>query len=188
MNLTVKTLLFSTLLSTSSLLHAASSCLKGDMEKSSFYATAYKTAKKAGVKLKIVGDLKASTKEKSKTPKDLLLNTTVKVSPKSDSGNPGRDAKIDKNFLNFKAPIEGSFKNVTDNSAEFHLTIDGTKSFILMSYEVKDNTLLLKGEMNLLAFGLHQNLMSLNKVCLALHEGVTWPVADLEFIIALSDC
>jgi hypothetical protein len=65
--------------------------------------------------------------------------------------------------------------------------MNGTTKTVAMSSKFDDATskLTLKGAIDVLDFGMKDNLASLTKACMEKHEGVTWPNVDLELVAAI---
>jgi polyisoprenoid-binding protein YceI len=151
--------------------------------------TAFKTPKKVGVGAKF-SDFTITAKN-SKSINDLLASAAFDINSQSvDSGDKGRDIKIMQFFFKKMlkgTKITGKVLKVTDNSADVEITMNGTTKTVAMSSKFDDATskLTLKGAIDVLDFGMKDNLASLTKACMEKHEGVTWPNVDLELVAAI---
>jgi polyisoprenoid-binding protein YceI len=151
--------------------------------------TAFKTPKKVGVGAKF-SDFTITAKN-SKSINDLLASAAFDINSQSvDSGDKGRDIKIMQFFFKKMlkgTKITGKVLKVTDNSADVEINMNGTTKTVAMSSKFDDATskLTLKGAIDVLDFGMKDNLASLTKACMEKHEGVTWPNVDLELVAAI---
>lgn len=152
--------------------------------------TAFKTPKKVGVKAQF-SDFSVKSK-KSASIDDLLASATVEVNSQSvDSGDKGRNVKIMSFF--FKKMLKGTkilgkVLKSSDSKAEVEFTMNGVSKIVLMlaKYDDAAGTLTLSGKMDVLEFGMKDNLAALTKACYEKHEGVTWPDVELEFVTKLN--
>ena len=151
--------------------------------------TAYKTPKKVGLGAKF-SDF-TITANNSKSINDLLASAAFDIDSQSvDSGDKGRDMKIMQFFFKKMlkgTKITGKVLKVTENSADVEITMNGTTKTVAMSSKFDDATskLTLKGAIDVLDFGMKDNLAALTKACMEKHEGVTWPNVDLELVAAI---
>ena len=53
------------------------------------------------------------------------------------------------------------------------------------SFDEAGSKLTLKGSIDVLEFGMKDNLSAITKACYEKHEGVTWPNVDLEFVASI---
>lgn len=151
--------------------------------------TAFKTPAKVGVK----GQFKTFTVKASKANNvdGLLAHATFDVDTQSISTNDkARDAKIFQFFFKQMAKgtsITGKVVKVNASDVEVDFTINGaTKKVVLAKkYDESKNTVALNGTINVLDFGMKENLDSLTKACGVLHEGVTWPDVNIEFVASV---
>ncbi len=152
--------------------------------------TAFKTPKKVGVKAKF-SDFTVLAKN-SASLDDLLSSATIDVNSQSvDSGDKGRDAKIATFF--FKKMLKGTtIKGKVLSSSQGKTLVEfsmngASKTVEMMSkFDEKASTLTLVGKMDVLDFGMKDNLAAITKACYEKHEGVTWPDVELEFVAAIS--
>lgn len=146
--------------------------------------TAFKTPKKVGVTAKF-SDFTINAKN-SKSIEDLLSSATFEVNSQSvDSGDKGRDAKIQQFFFKKMlsgTKITGKVLKVSDNMADVELTMNGTTKTTRMTvkYDEPSSKVGLKGAIDVLEFSLKESLASITKACYEKHEGVTWPNVDLD--------
>lgn len=146
--------------------------------------TAFKTPKKVGVTAKFT-DFTINAKN-SKSIEDLLSSATFEVNSQSvDSGDKGRDAKIQQFFFKKMlsgTKITGKVLKVADSMADVELTMNGTTKTTRMTvqYDEPMSKVNLKGSIDVLEFGLKDSLASITKACFEKHEGVTWPDVDLD--------
>lgn len=152
--------------------------------------TAFKTPKKVGVKGGFTSFKINSAK--SATVDELLGQATFEVDTKSVATNDkARDAKIFQFFfksMNTGPKITGRVLKVTKENVEVEFTLNGAKKIVNMNktYDESKNLLTLTGAMNVLDFGMKDNLATLTKACNTLHEGVTWPDVNLELVASVS--
>lgn len=155
--------------------------------------TAFKTPAKVGV---TAGFDKFSINSKpGKTIPELLQGSTFEVDSQSvNSGDPARDMKIQTFF--FKKMLQGTkitgkVLKATDSEVEVELTMNGKSQVVKLNptYEEKAMRLSLKGQINVLDFGMEKNLAMLTKACFEKHEGKTWPEVDLDLAAhVMKDC
>ncbi len=152
--------------------------------------TAFKTPKKVGVKGHFT-DFKINT-QKSADLEQLLSSATFEINTKStDTGDKARDVKIF-NFF-FKTMVKGSkitgkVLKVNADKIDVELTFNGVTKKILMTSTVTDEgkNLILSGAIDVLDFGMKENLGALTKACFEKHEGVTWPNVDIELVTPIT--
>ena len=151
--------------------------------------TAFKTPKKVGVKAKF-SEFTVKSK-KSASIDDLLTSATIEVNSQSvDSGDKGRDVKIMSFF--FKKMLKGTkilgkVLKSSENKVQVEFKMNGVTKNIEMVTKFDDAaaTLTLSGKMDVLEFGMKDNLAAITKACYEKHEGVTWPDVELEFVTKL---
>lgn len=144
--------------------------------------TGYKTAKKIGVdgllpkvtlNAKKAGDVKAALK---------TVSFTIDPS-KVDSKNPVRDEKIAKfffgNTLN-NGLMTGAVTKLDEEYAYVDLVWNGVKKTIPMQLEVKDQSVIGQGVIDMLDFSASKAWQAIHKACLELHEGKTWSEAAVK--------
>ena len=146
--------------------------------------TAFKTPKKVGVGAKFTDfTIKAPS---AKSIHDLLSTATFEVNSQSvDSGDKGRDAKIQQFFFKKMlkgTKITGKVLKVTDTAAEVEITMNGTSKIVNMTskYDEASSKLNLKGTIDVLEFGMQENLAAITKACYEKHEGKTWSDVNLD--------
>lgn len=146
--------------------------------------TAFKTPKKVGVSAKF-SEFKIVA-NKAKSIDDLLASATFNVNSQAiDSGDKARDLKIAQFF--FKKMLKGTritgkVISVVDTEAVVEITMNGTSKNVPMKKEFDEATskVTLKGAIDVLDFGMKNNLTSLTKACYEKHEGVTWPNVEIQ--------
>ena len=152
--------------------------------------TAFKTPKKVGVKGQFT-NFSIKT-EKSDNIDTFLKSMTVEVNTDSVSTNDkARDVKIFQFFfksMNKGTKITGKVLKVDDIKAEVEFTLNGQTKMVVMGkqYDAAKNTLTLTGALNVLDFGMKENLSKLTKACAALHENVTWPDVNIELVASIT--
>lgn len=146
--------------------------------------TAFKTPKKVGVSAKFSSfTIKA---KKSASINDLLSSATFNVNSQAiDSGDKARDMKIAQFF--FKKMLKGTkitgrVLSTSDTEAVVEITMNGTSKNVpmLKTFDEATSKITLKGAIDVLEFGMKDNLASLTKACFEKHEGVTWPNVEIQ--------
>ncbi len=151
---------------------------------------AFKTPAKAGVK----GSLPSfSIKAKGKASiKDILRSATINIdTTKVATGDKGRDGKIAKFFfstMNGGKKIVAKVKKLTNKKMLLSITMNGVTKDVPMSYQIDGKKLKAKGFIDVLDFGLSDELAAINKACKALHEGKTWADVELHLESEFTDC
>jgi polyisoprenoid-binding protein YceI len=151
--------------------------------------TAFKTPKKVGVGAKF-SDFTINAKN-AKSTDDLLASATFEINSQSiDSGDKGRDMKIAQFFFKNMlkgTKISGKVLKVSNNVADVEMTMNGATKVISMTskFDEASSKLIVKGSLDVLEFGMKDNLASITKACYEKHEGVTWPNVDLELSAAV---
>jgi hypothetical protein len=76
---------------------------------------------------------------------------------------------------------------VSNNVADVEMTMNGATKVISMTskFDEASSKLIVKGALDVLEFGMKDNLAALTKACFEKHEGVTWPNVDLELSAAV---
>lgn len=142
---------------------------------------AFKTPKKIGVDGRF-SSVQIHTNVGA-TIQDVVRGATFSVDVKSlTTGNPGRDDKILRSFFRSKEKIltiSGKVTEVTASGTKVIFTIGGKESIVLMNTEVVEDKIKLNGKVDVLSFGLSENLKAITDACRALHEGVTWPDVEI---------
>jgi hypothetical protein len=155
--------------------------------------TAFKTPKKVGVGASF-DDFTINAKPGTSLSDLLMGSTFVANSQSVNSGDKARDAKIQTFF--FKKMLEGTkitgkVLKASESEIEVEMTFNGKtkKVKLIPSYEEKAMRLTLKGQINVLDFGMEKNLARLTKACFEKHEGKTWPEVDLNLAAhVMKDC
>jgi polyisoprenoid-binding protein YceI len=151
--------------------------------------TAFKTPKKVGVGAKF-SDFTINAKN-AKSTDDLLASATFEINSQSiDSGDKGRDMKIAQFFFKNMlkgTKISGKVLKVSNNVADVEMTMNGATKVISMTskFDEASSKLIVKGALDVLEFGMKDNLAAITKACYEKHEGVTWPNVDLELSAAV---
>ena len=151
--------------------------------------TAFKTPKKVGVGAKF-SDFTITAKN-AKSTDDLLASATFEINSQSiDSGDKGRDMKIAQFFFKNMlkgTKISGKVLKVSNNVADVEMTMNGATKVISMTskFDEASSKLIVKGALDVLEFGMKDNLAAITKACYEKHEGVTWPNVDLELSAAV---
>lgn len=148
---------------------------------------AYKTAKKVGVKGEFKKfDIKA-TKKQGKI-EELIRGARFTIDVNSvHTKDKSRDAKIEKFFFQ-DMKISGVVNKVDSNYLYVDMTLAGKTVKVPMKYDIEDGELEAEGTIDVLDFALGKNLSAINKACLALHEGKTWNVVQVEIESNFSKC
>ena len=151
--------------------------------------TAFKTPKKLGVSAKF-SDFAIKTTN-SKSINDLLLTASFVINTQAiDSGDKGRDLKIAQFFFKKMlkgVKITGKVLKTTDNMVDVEMSMNGTTKVVSMTsaFDEPAGKLTLRGSIDVLEFGMKDNLTALTKACFEKHEGVTWPNVDLELVASI---
>lgn len=149
--------------------------------------TAFKTAKKAGVGGSFT-KFEIKTTKKQGAILDLIKGARFTIDSNSVSTkNEGRDAKIEKFFFQ-DMKINGVVTKVDSNYLYVDMTLAGKTVKVPLKYDIEGGELEAEGTIDVLDFGLSKNLSSLNKACLALHEGKTWSDVKVEIESKFSSC
>lgn len=155
--------------------------------------TAFKTPKRVGVTASF--DDFTITSKPGTTINDLLKGSTFEVNSQSvNSGDKARDMKIQTFF--FKKMLEGTKMNgkvlsASDSEVEVEMTFNGKTNIVKLTptHDEKAHRLSLKGQINVLDFGMEKNLAMITKACFEKHEGKTWPEVELDLAAnVMKDC
>lgn len=146
--------------------------------------TAYKFTEKVGVS-GVFEDVEITGTQEGSTPEEVFTNAEFTIPVSSiNSNNEGRDHKIQEFFfgkLENSAEMTGKMVSFNDDgSATFTLSLNGMDQEVTGKYEVSDNVMALKSDIDVSAWGAESGIASLNKVCDELHKGedgksVLWP-------------
>lgn len=143
--------------------------------------TAFKTPKKVGVSgtFNELGLEKDSLSAKSFS--GLLGGVKFAISTKTvATKDSGRDQKIATFFFKEAPSIKGAILEASDTSLLVGIEMNGVKKEVPMKVKLQDESFVATGSMDVLEFGMSENLKSLNKACFELHEGKTWSDVDLK--------
>ncbi len=149
---------------------------------------AFKTAEKVGVGASFT-DFSIITSRASSI-EALLSSAAFHINALSvNSGNEGRDKKIEKFFfspMKGGAHIKGFVSKVKPSSttagvAEVELNMNGKTEDVQMNYTYKEGILTLSSSIDVLKWALDGSLKAINQACYALHKGKTWN--DVELLI-----
>ena len=148
--------------------------------------TAFKTPKKAPVKIKFTKFKITATK--MPTLEQMFASATFEVNSQSvDSGDKARDAKIMQFFFKKMMGgnnIKGKVLKAEADKLEVEMTMNKVTKTVPMSMKFDETTSMatLTGKVDVLEFALKDNLAALTKACMEKHEGVTWPDVELELV------
>jgi len=166
---------------------------KVDSEQAKIIWTAYKTTDKVPVQ----GEFK-EVKVMDAQGNSIIeaINNTKFDVPVSSifTNNPDRDKKITDHFFNVlinSMDLTGSLHLNEDQTAYAELTFNGIGEKLPMTYEIKDNTVYLNGEMQLADWDALEGVKSINDACYDLHKGAdgvskTWDVVSIALTIPVS--
>lgn len=156
-------------------------------KKSTVKWTAYKTLKKIGVS-GTFSEIKFSAK-KSNSVKNLLQSASFHIKTESvESKNAARDVKIAKFFfstMNGGPFITGKVTKVEKDKVIIALTMNGVTKVIRANYQLNNQQLFIKSQIDVLDFAMRSEHKALGRACESKHEGKTWTTVDLEAIISL---
>ncbi|TGL56315.1 YceI family protein [Leptospira ognonensis] len=160
-----------------------------DSSKTTLEWTAFKFTEKTGVKGSIQKVDVKKTKRSSSVIETLKNLKFVAFSDSVNSNNPDRDAKIKTYFFGSVKEIKGHFTNIvvspTGGTAVLKLELNKKKESIPVTYTISENTVILKGTLDVLKFGMGSGIQKLNEVCSDLHKGadgksILWPTVDFQ--------
>lgn len=149
--------------------------------------TAYKFDDKTAVKGSFT-DFDVAYNKEGETPEEKFSNLKFSINKESSStDDAARDKTITENFfLNLKGDIHGSLGELKDGEVETTITLNGKTVTKTFAYEIKDNLLHFKGEIDIIkdfmadtAFG------ALHEACAVLHANKTWTDVAIDVSIAL---
>ena len=148
---------------------------------------AFKTAKKVGVKGQFT-KFEIKTQKKQGEINELIKGARFSIDVNSvATKDSSRDLKIEKFFFK-DMKISGVVNKVDSNYLYVDLTMAGKTIRVPMMYDIEDAELEAEATIDVLDFGLLKNLSALNKACLALHEGKTWNVVEIEVESKFKQC
>ncbi|MGC9351785.1 MAG: YceI family protein [Sulfurovum sp.] len=147
--------------------------------------TAFKTPAKVGVSgsfntVEIAGQKSAESVEA------MLNGLSVKIHTKSvNSGNEERDKKLVNDFfhIQFTHAIEAKIVSVKPDALEAEITMNNKRVTVPMVYQVKENSVIAKGYIDLGDFDMLPSLKGINKACYDLHAGKTWQDVEVGFLL-----
>ncbi len=160
-----------------------------DSGKTTLEWTAFKFTEKTGVKGSIQKVDVKKTKRSSSVIETLKNLNFVAFSDSVNSNHPDRDAKIKTYFFGSVKEIKGHFTNIvvspTGGTAVLKLELNKKKESIPVTYTISENTVILKGTLDVLKFGMGSGIQKLNEVCSDLHKGadgksILWPTVDFQ--------
>jgi hypothetical protein len=159
--------------------------------------TAFKFTEKTGVKGKL-DRISVKNTKKMNSVLDSLKDLTFSIQTDSvNSNNPDRDGKIKTYFfgsIKNAKDINGNFSKITGEkvgTAQLNLQFGKTKHAIPVTYEIIDDSIEMKGSLDVTDLALEKGLAKLNEVCTDLHKGSDgisklWPTVDLRVSSKLS--
>ena len=156
---------------------------------------AYKTLGKLGVGGKFTSVKYTPAALEGKNFKELFVGSKVSIDvSKIDTGNPGRDETLVKDFFSVLKgkTIEGEIVDIkkTDKhekgkprtgSIDVKITMNEKTLTIPMKYVYTDGKFNATGTIDLLDFTASDALASINKSCFDLHKGKTWSDVSIGF-------
>lgn len=149
---------------------------------------AYKTYQKVGVGGKFT-KVTYNFNEAKKNLNEQVSGLTFTINTKDlNTANEQRDQNILNSFFANIPAISGKVVAMTAKELKIDLQFLKAKKTIPFSYVVENNKLKVKGNIDVLEFGLSKNLADLNKACFALHEGKTWSDVEITFEVDLGGC
>ncbi len=162
-----------------------------DTSKASASFTAFKTAKKVGVNGTFDGivfkfgkkqDSIASTLEGASATME-AMNINLGDATKNESLKKNFFSKFNKDKKNQQL-IKVTFRNVIEgeNTGTIlaSVSMNNRSQKIPMQYTIKDDTIEVKGVLDVLDFGLAEQFKSLSLGCKDLHEGLTWSQVEIS--------
>ena len=118
-------------------------------------------------------------------------------SSSSLSGDAARDISVRDYFFNLfteNFEINGTLEMVSPKQVTAHLDIYGSDTPVLLSYDVSEGILLMKGSISLNEIGAINAYNSIHEKCIDLHRGLdgiskTWDTVDISIEIpVIKDC
>jgi hypothetical protein len=118
-------------------------------------------------------------------------------SSSSFSGDAARDISVRDYFFNLfteNFEINGTLEMVSPKQVTAYLDIYGTDTPVLLSYDVSEGILLMKGSISLNEIGAINAYNSIHEKCIDLHRGIdgiskTWDTVDISIEIpVIKDC
>jgi hypothetical protein len=118
-------------------------------------------------------------------------------SSSSFSGDAARDISVRDYFFNLfteNFEINGTLEIVSPKQVTAYLDIYGTDTPVLLSYDVSEGILLMKGSISLNEIGAINAYNSIHEKCIDLHRGIdgiskTWDTVDISIEIpVIKDC
>lgn len=152
--------------------------------------TAFKTTAKVPVGGRFTAYEINSSVSTSAQPSLLIQGAEFKIDVASaNTNNPDRDMKIKKYFfgtLENTARITGKIKEVKGNKAILSLTMNNKTHDAELNYNIKDDTLQVKGTIDVAKWSGSKAVDALNKICYELHKGEDgvsklWSEVDVLF-------
>lgn len=148
--------------------------------------TGYKTSKKVAVS-GTFKDVKVSATKNDNLTEFLKGATAVIKTASFDSKNPARDKSIVGSLfaLATSADIKGSILSVDEKAKTLVLnfTMNEVSKEVPMSYEIADNQIKAKGQIDVLDFSMSEPFKAFAKTCEKLHNGVSYSEVGIEFTL-----
>ncbi len=154
--------------------------------------TAFKYTEKTGVK-GTIQKIEVQNTKKSDSILGALRNIKFTLFTDSiNSNNPDRDQKIKTYFfgsVRSGSEIRGRFSKIVlekmGGNAVLNLEFNKSKYAVPVTFDIQEQTLVLKGSLDVLKLGLGAGLQKLNEVCSDLHKGADgksklWPTVDFQ--------
>ncbi len=149
--------------------------------------TAYKTPLKAAVSGSF-NNLGLGKAKKANSLKKLVKGMSFDIKTDSvNSSNPARDKKIYTYFFKKMVngdSISGKIKDWSKKKLIVELKINGVMTSLPLAVEVKKNTIVANGYIDILDLGMKKSLEGINEACNLLHQGKTWSDVALNLTIA----
>lgn len=148
---------------------------------------AYKFEEKEAVRGSFT-DFDIDYNEDGQTPEEKLSNLRFKVDKESANTNDeDRDKTIiDNFFLNLKGDIHGSLGELKDGKVPVTISMNEKSVTKAFEYTIKDDTIYLKGEIDILKdFMAETAFNALHKACALLHLDKTWTDVAIEVSVKM---
>ena len=183
------------LLTLFSISHAATGCVLVQPSDMNVTWKAYKTLGKIGVGGQFTSVKYTPAALEGKNFKELFVGSKVSIDvSKIDTGNPGRDKTLIKDFFSVLKgkTIEGKITNIkkTDKhvkgkprtgNIDVEITMNEKTLTIPMTYIYTKGHFQATGTIDLFDFAANDALTSINKSCYDLHSGKTWSDVSIGF-------
>ncbi|MGA1939383.1 YceI family protein [Arcobacter sp. YIC-310] len=148
--------------------------------------TGFKTEKKAPVSGSFK-DISLNIK-KADELSSFLKSANVKIKTASfDSKNPFRDKNITSTLFSLATAqtIEGSISDVDTQKQmlTLNLTMNEVTNKVPMKYEIKDNSIIAKGTIEILDYKMKDSFMQFAKKCAGFHQNKSFSDVNIEFTL-----